>query len=58
MNRLPTNKKVELELKAQGRNKSWLANELGITRPVLYSRLKDNFWTPTELMKLKAIGLA
>ena len=57
MNIITTSKKVELALKEQGRNKSWLASQLGIGRPLLYRRLKDNFWTNKETNKLKLIGL-
>ena len=57
MVRLTTSKKVELSLKEQGRNKSWLALQLGISRPVLYQRLNDNLWKTGEISKLKIIGL-
>jgi len=50
-------KKVELKLKDQGRNKTWLAKKLGISRPSLYQRLKDGYWTNYELYKLKELGL-
>jgi len=55
--RITTSKKVELALKEQGRNKSWLADKLNISRPVLYQRLSDNFWKPSEIIILKSIGL-
>lgn len=57
MKRITTSKKVELELIEQGRSKTWLASQLGISRPVLYKRLNDNFWMPREIIKLKSIGL-
>jgi len=57
LNKLTTSKKVELSLKEQGRNKSWLAKELNISRPALYSKIKDNFWSINEVLKLKSIGL-
>ena len=57
MERLTTSKKVEFAIKDQGRNKTWLANQLGITRPVLYDRLKNNGWEFNEINKLKEIGL-
>ena len=55
--RLTTSKKVELALKEQGRKKSWLAKELGVSRPLLDRRLNDNFWQTTEIFKLKSLGL-
>ena len=57
MERATTSKTVELNLKDQGRNKSWLADQLGISRPTLYKKLSDNFWTIGEIIKLKSIGL-
>lgn len=54
---ITTSKKVELALKEQGRNKSWLAIQLGISRPILYQRLSDNLWQSIEINKLKSIGL-
>lgn len=54
---ITTSKKVELALKEQGRNKTWLAIQLGISRPALYQRLKDNCWQFGEVNKLKTIGL-
>jgi len=57
LERLTTSKKLEFSLKEQGRNKSWLANELGINRPALYGKLKDNSWSLGEISKLNKLGL-
>lgn len=57
LNKLTASKKVEFALKDQGRNKSWLAKELGLSRPVLYDRLKSNTFNNNELNKLRSIGL-
>lgn len=54
---ITTSKKVELAIKEQGRNKTWLAKQLGISRPALYQRLNDNIWSVGEIIKLKSIGL-
>lgn len=54
---ITNSKKVELALKEQGRNKSWLALKLGISRPSLYARIKDNSWLSEDIIKLKTIGL-
>ena len=48
---------VKLAIKQQGRKKNWLAEQLGISRPTLDSRLKDNAWTTTELNKLVELKL-
>jgi hypothetical protein len=55
INRLTTSKKTELEIKKRGLKKIWLAEQLGITRQTLDTRLKDNFWSVGEIMALKAI---
>lgn len=57
MERITTSKKVELALKEQGRNKSWLAIQLDMSRPTLYQRFKDNFWSTSDIIKLQSIGL-
>ncbi len=57
MQRLTTSKKVELIIKEQGRKKTWLAKELGITRQKLDSNLSDNFWTVGDIIKLKSLKL-
>ena len=57
MGRLTTSKKLEFSLKEQGRNKTWLASQLGISRQALYKRLNDNFWKAGDIIKLKSMGL-
>jgi hypothetical protein len=54
-NKITTSKKVELELKDRGIKKIWLADQLGIARQTLDIRLRDNFWTADEIVKLKMI---
>ena len=55
--RQPTSEKVKQQLHRQGRNKSWLAEKLGMSRPTLYERLDDNCWLPSEIIKLKQLGV-
>ena len=55
--RQPTSEKVKQQLHIQGRNKSWLAEKLGMSRPTLYERLDDNCWLPSEIIKLKQLGV-
>lgn len=38
-----------------GRSKTWLADELGISRPTLYARLEDGKWDLEEAHKLAQI---
>lgn len=52
-----TSQKVEFALKDQGRSKTWLAEKLGISRPTLYQKLKDNFWSVNEIITLNRLGI-
>lgn len=42
-------------LEETGRSKTWLADELGMSRPTLYARLEDGKWTLEEAHKLAQI---
>lgn len=57
MKRMNTSQKVEFALKDQGRSKTWLAEKLGISRPTLYQKLKDNFWSVNEIITLNRLGI-
>ncbi len=50
-------KDIEVNIKKQGRSKTWLMKQLGISRATFYSRLQDNTWKPSELAKLKELEL-
>jgi DNA invertase Pin-like site-specific DNA recombinase len=50
-------KDIELNIKKQGRSKTWLMSELGISRRTFYERLKSNTWKNDELAKLKNLNL-
>lgn len=39
-------------LERTGRSKTWLADELDMSRPTLYARLDDGKWTLEEAHKL------
>ena len=39
-------------LERTGRSKTWLADELGMSRPTLYARLEDGAWDLKEAHKL------
>ena len=54
-NRITTSKRVELTIKDRGLKKVWIADKLGIARQTLDIRLRDNFWTTDEIMKLKEL---
>lgn len=50
-------KDIEVNIKSQGRSKTWLMKELGISRRTFYERLKQDNWRPEELLKLKELNL-
>ena len=50
-------KDIEVNIKNQGRSKTWLMSQLGISRRTFYERMKDNSWRPEELMKLRNLNL-
>ena len=54
-NAITTSKKVELSLRDEGRKKTWLAEQLEISRPTLDSRLKGNAFSIGEIIKLKRL---
>ena len=54
---MTTSNKVIKSIKDQGRKKIWLAKELNITRAKLDEKLRDNFWSIGEIMKLQQLGL-
>jgi len=54
---LKTSDKIRFALKDQGRKKIWLAEQLGISRPTLDNRLKDNSFLIGEIMRLQEIGI-
>ena len=39
-------------LEKTGHSKTWLADELGMSRPTLYARLEDGAWDLKEARKL------
>lgn len=55
--RISTSDVVKDQLTKQGRKKTWLAEQLGFSRPTLDERLKENCWLPNEIMKLKQLGI-
>ena len=50
--RLTTSEKVFIALKERGSTKRWLAKEMQMTAPTLYSRLEHNDWSIAEIMLL------
>ena len=48
---------LERTIKEQGRKKIWIAKQLGISRPTLDSRIKDNSWTDAEINRLQELQL-
>jgi len=54
---MTTSLTVKQNIKKQGRKKSWLAKELGVSRPTLDNKIRDNYWSVSELVILKRLGL-
>jgi hypothetical protein len=53
-----TSEKIGVLLDRKKKTKTWLSKELGMSRPTLDKRMKDNFFTVHELMIIKTkLGL-
>ena len=48
---------IKKKIEDRGINKSWLINQLGISRGTFYSRLKDGLFTHEEYSILKTNGI-
>ena len=46
-----------INIKAQGRTKTWVMSYLDMSRRTFYKRVDQNDWRPNELLKLKHIGI-
>ena len=55
--RMSTHEIVKDQLIKQGRKKTWLSQQMGMSRPTLDERLKENCWLPGEILKLKQLGI-
>lgn len=57
--RLITSDIVDLALarRSASEGKQWLAKQLGVSRPTLNERFRDNTWTDPEISKLRELGL-
>lgn len=54
---MKTSQKIEVFIKNRGVKKGWIAEQLGISRPTLNERLRDNCFKIDEIIKLKNIGI-
>jgi lambda repressor-like predicted transcriptional regulator len=50
-------KDIESRIESQGRSKTWLMKQLGISRRTFYSRLKNDDWRSNEMLILLKLGL-
>jgi hypothetical protein len=46
-----------LAIKEQGRKKSWIAEQLGLSRPTLDKRIDGNSFTDIEINRLQELQL-
>lgn len=53
--RKPFGQVVNDALKAQGRSKKWLYNQLEMTAPTFDARVKNNDWRLGEIIKITAL---
>jgi len=49
---------IEEAIKDKGIKKSWLIDQLGVSKKTFYSRLKDKEFKANEVSILKSLGLA
>lgn len=49
--------KLQISIKEQGRKKSWIADQLGISRPTLDKRMEGNNFTDAEINRLQELQL-
>ncbi len=54
---IKTSEKLIIWMKRNGKTQIEVAADLGITRQTLAQRLKDNFFSVDELIKLKKLGI-
>lgn len=54
---MKTSDKLTKTIKDQGRKKTWIAEQLGISRPTLDARIKDNSFTDMEINRLQELQL-
>jgi len=54
---MKTSDKLRLTIIDQGRKKNWIADQLGISRPTLDARLRDNSFTTIEINRLQELQL-
>ena len=52
-----TKTKLQESIKSQGRKKTWIAEQLGISRPTLDRKLNDNSFTSEEKAQLRELQL-
>jgi len=51
-----TSEKVLIWLYRTNQSQQWLSEQLGITRQAVSQKIKDNVFTPYDIMTLKRLG--
>jgi len=54
---MKTSEKVIGAIEKQGRKKTWLAEQLQLSRPTLDSRLTNDTWDADDITRLKQLGI-
>lgn len=54
---MKTSDKVIGAIEKQGRKKTWLAEQLRLSRPTLDARLNNDNWDADDITRLKQLGI-
>ena len=53
---IKTSEKVIIWLHREDKTQLWLAEQLGQTRQSISQKIKENYFTPSDLIKMKFLG--
>lgn len=51
-----TSEKVIIWLYRENKTQQWLAEKLGCTRQAISQKIRDNYFTELDLIKMKSLG--
>jgi len=51
-----TSEKVIIWLHRENKTQQWLADQLGQTRQSVSQKIRDNYFTPYDLIRIKSLG--
>ena len=53
---IKTSEKILLWLYRDGKTQQWLSDQLGQTRQAVSQKIRDNMFTPGDIIKIKIMG--